>query len=226
MLPLYEAKMIHHYDHQWATYEPGGSVRDVTPAEKADPSFAPMPRYWVQEAEMHKRLPKDFHATGMFGYRNIARATDARTIIGALIPVVPVGHGMPLVFGQHGRRLQAAFTSFAVDYVLRQKLGGTNLTYNYMQQLPVPAPDTFADYAPSIEARVDRLNAFPGSEEIRAKLRAELDAALFHLYGVTRDDADYILETFPIVKRKDIARHGEYRTKRLILQAYDQLGDN
>ena len=39
----------------------------------------------------------------------------------------------------------------------------------------------------------------------------------------TRDDVDYIMETFPIVKRKDEAAHGEFRTKRLILEAYDQM---
>ena len=38
-----------------------------------------------------------------------------------------------------------------------------------------------------------------------------------------RTDVDYIMETFPIVKRKDTDRHGEYRTKRLILAAYDAM---
>ena len=54
-------------------------------------------------------------------------------------------------------------------------------------------------------------------------IRAELDAAFFHLYGVGRDDVDYIMETFPIVRRKDEAAHGEYRTKRVILEVYDAM---
>jgi hypothetical protein len=54
----------------------------------------------------------------------------------------------------------------------------------------------------------------------RELLRAELDAACFHLYGIERDDVDYIMETFPIVKRKDASAYGEYRTKRLILEIY------
>ncbi|MDA4088087.1 hypothetical protein MHAS_02732 [Mycolicibacterium hassiacum DSM 44199] len=33
------------------------------------------------------------------------------------------------------------------------------------------------------------------------------------------------METFPIVKRKDIAAHGEYRTKRLILEIYDAMAE-
>ncbi|MFF4242699.1 Eco57I restriction-modification methylase domain-containing protein, partial [Actinomadura geliboluensis] len=51
-LPLYEAKMLHHYDHRWATYEGDGSIRNVTLAEKADPNFVVMPRYWVPEHDV------------------------------------------------------------------------------------------------------------------------------------------------------------------------------
>ena len=44
-LPLYEAKLIHHYDHRWATYEADGSSRDVSLEEKQDPAFLVTPRY-------------------------------------------------------------------------------------------------------------------------------------------------------------------------------------
>ena len=54
-------------------------------------------------------------------------------------------------------------------------------------------------------------------------IRCELDAAYFHLYGIERDDVDYIMETFPIVKRKDEAAHGCYRTKDTILEIYDEM---
>ena len=57
----------------------------------------------------------------------------------------------------------------------------------------------------------------------REQLRAELDACFFHLYGIERDDLDYIMETFAIVRRKDVAAHGEFRTKRLILEVYDAM---
>ena len=64
---------------------------------------------------------------------------------------------------------------------------------------------------------------FRWDEERRFLLRCELDAAYFHLYGIGRDDVDYIMETFPIVKRHDEAEHGEYRTKRVILEIYDEM---
>jgi len=47
--------------------------------------------------------------------------------------------------------------------------------------------------------------------------------AYFHLYGVERDDVDYIMETFPIVRRRDEKEYGEYRTKRVILEIYDEM---
>jgi hypothetical protein len=56
----------------------------------------------------------------------------------------------------------------------------------------------------------------------RSQLRAELDALYARLYGLSREELAYILETFPIVKRKDEAQYGEYRTKRMILEKYEE----
>jgi hypothetical protein len=78
--------------------------------------------------------------------------------------------------------------------------------------------------------------------ERRFEIRCELDAAFFHLYlgsaeewsrsaspellkslPTPRAAVEYIMETFPIVKRKDLDAHGHYRTKDRILALYDQL---
>jgi hypothetical protein len=64
---------------------------------------------------------------------------------------------------------------------------------------------------------------FVWDEERRFDLRCDLDALYFHLYDISRDDVDYIMETFPIVKRKDEAAYGSYRTKEVILRKYDEL---
>jgi hypothetical protein len=57
----------------------------------------------------------------------------------------------------------------------------------------------------------------------RARLRAELDAAYFLLYGLSRDEAEYILSTFTGTERRDTSDVGTYRTAELILEAYDGL---
>lgn len=55
-LPLYEAKMVHHYDHRWATYERDGETsRDMTLEEKQNPDALPLPRYWVDQWQVVMR---------------------------------------------------------------------------------------------------------------------------------------------------------------------------
>ncbi|MBF0408970.1 MAG: N-6 DNA methylase [Candidatus Riflebacteria bacterium] len=59
LLPLYEAKMIHQFDHRWATYETSAgedSARDVTEDEKRDPDFSVRPRYWIDQREVLARI--------------------------------------------------------------------------------------------------------------------------------------------------------------------------
>jgi len=82
----------------------------------------------------------------------------------------------------------------------------------------------------------DILPPFVFDPEKRALLRAALDARYARLYGLTRDDLRYILdhkelmgedypsETFRVLKEKEIAEYGEYRTQRLVLEAWD--GEN
>ena len=76
---------------------------------------------------------------------------------------------------------------------------------------------------------------FIWDEQRRAILRAELDAYYAKLYGLTRDELRYILdpadvygadfpsETFRVLKNKEINQHGEYRTQRLVLEAWDRM---
>ncbi|GLV52905.1 hypothetical protein TBS_34670 [Thermobispora bispora] len=261
LLPLYEAKMLHHYDHRWATYASDGSVRELTPTDKQDPMAIVLPRYWVSEFTIEERLnpnkyPKDGRSWTkgwLLCWRDIARSTDERTTIFGLIPRTAVGHTSPLMFSEREdfHLILAAMNSYILDFVARQKIGGTHLTYSYLHQFPIPHPDSLAsslswtntiglewfssrileltyttyDLEPFARDLRDGGAPFIWDEERRALIRAELDAAFFHLYGVARDDVDYIMETFPIVKRKDEAKYGEYRTKRLILEIYDAMQD-
>ncbi|KCV82350.1 hypothetical protein ATO10_08167 [Actibacterium atlanticum] len=76
---------------------------------------------------------------------------------------------------------------------------------------------------------------FVWDEDRRANLRADLDAFYARAYGLTRDELRYILdpadvkgpdypsETFRVLKEKEIRQHGEYRTRRLVLEAWDRM---
>jgi hypothetical protein len=70
---------------------------------------------------------------------------------------------------------------------------------------------------------------FRWDEERRALLRAELDALFFRMYGIDDPaDVDYILDTFATetggLKHNEIAKYGEYRTRRLVLDAHARMG--
>jgi len=243
MLPLYEAKMIHHFDHRWATYEPDGSIRDLSSDEKGDPSFTPLPRYWVREGVVADRLGPD---KTLLGIRDVTNSTNERTVICSLFPRSAVGNNLPIMLNvseEHRLRLVAYLSSFALDFVARPKVGGMHLNFFIANQLAVLPPDRLstavawcADLGRWIDARVlwlvshghdlaDSLGVdpVPFSRDARGLVRAELDAAMFHLLEIKRDEVDYIMETFPIVKRKDVAASGSYRTKELILEVYDAI---
>ncbi|MFH1912442.1 MAG: hypothetical protein ABIK91_10565, partial [Pseudomonadota bacterium] len=57
----------------------------------------------------------------------------------------------------------------------------------------------------------------------RAQLRAEIDAYVARLYGLSRDDFSYILDTFPVLKRKEEQAFGEFMSKRKCLEEYDRI---
>ena len=82
-LPLYEAKMIHHFDHRWATYE-GFETRSITPEEKDDPTFSVLPRYLVSESNVNARL--DSYHRWLLGFRDNTNITNERTAIFNVIP--------------------------------------------------------------------------------------------------------------------------------------------
>jgi N-6 DNA Methylase/Eco57I restriction-modification methylase len=76
---------------------------------------------------------------------------------------------------------------------------------------------------------------FAWDEDRRALLRADLDAFYARAYGLTRDELRYILdpadvkgpdypsETFRVLKEREIREYGEYRTRRLVLEAWDRM---
>ncbi|GAA3884420.1 Eco57I restriction-modification methylase domain-containing protein [Streptomyces sedi] len=276
-LPLYEAKMLHHFDHRLGTYQGQtqaqanvGTLPRVTAEQHDDPEFVPMPRYWVPQLDVDSgkrdkkgnrimwpgvasRLAEREWGKGwLMGWRDIARSTDTRTMIGSALPEYGVGDKFLLALApQAPAILLAIFDSFVFDYVTRQKASGTALKYFTVRQLPAVTTQELrrldglvADDAASwvvacsmelvyTSKDMSAFAAYHGDEGApyrwqtarRELLRAELDAALFHAYGVSRDDADYVMETFPTVKKREEAVHGTFRTKGLILDAYDRMAE-
>lgn len=145
--PLYVGRMIHQFDHRAASVEVNESnvhnaalSGNVTAEQKADPAFAPTPQFWVHEKEI--TLPAGMEWT--IAFRDIARATDARTMIAAAIPRAGVGNKAPLLIGQdretmacHGPTMLANLNAIVFDFTARSKVHSTSVNWYIVEQLPV-----------------------------------------------------------------------------------------
>ncbi|MFA5343597.1 MAG: DNA methyltransferase [Kiritimatiellia bacterium] len=222
-LPLYEGKMIWHFDHLFAE-----------------------PKWWVDEREGRKTVLGKKEDEGQlldyqtyrFGFRDVAASTNERTLITSILPKRCFSgntlitssapkDGTVLVF------VTALFDSLVVDWMIRQKITNhCNMFYIY--QLPVPrltekdaafwpimkraarlicTTPEFDDLAKEIFGGRATAKTVGATEPVeRAKLRAELDGLIAHLYGLTEDEFAYILTTFPLVPDPvKIAAHNAYR---------------
>ena len=291
-LPVYEGRLLRHFNHRATTYEGvseedrgAGNPRELTSEELDDPDTSIRPSCWIKRSTFIDRLGGRSAGVQWFpSVRYVTNTTNERTVIVGIRPFLPSNNKLATIFlktpGSEQACFVANFSSFAFDYIARQKVGGTTLGGYIIEQLPaIPMPQ-FADDCPWANhpksqspnpqslrdwllPRVLELTytawdlepfaadcgwngpPFRWDEERRFLLRCELDAAFFHLYlgpeiewrkqpealtrafPTPRNAVAYIMDTFPIVKRKDEAKHGGiYRTKETILQIYDALQES
>ncbi len=160
-LPLYEAKMMHQFNHRHSTYD--GVPAEVRFRVKArtnhfgerelkDPHLLPLPRYWVHEQEVTSRL-KHWNREWILGFRKTARSVDDRTAIAAILPITAIGDKVQLIISASDESfcLLANFCAYVFDYVVRQKVGGTDLSFFYVKQFPALPPHSYFDYNSSAQ---------------------------------------------------------------------------
>lgn len=84
-------------------------------------------------------------------------------------------------------------------------------------------PEKWNEWFPQNPLQEGRPHPFKWDTDRRFELQRELDAISAHLYGISREDLEYILETFPIVKKNDEKEYGSFKTKERVLAYYDEL---
>jgi hypothetical protein len=158
--------------------------------------------------------------------------------------LIETGAGAP----QHC--LVAVLNSFAYDYFIRQKTMQPSLPIGPVYETVLPPPSSFDDPAPWSGADclrewiaprvveltcvstdlasfgrdvIGRSDVFKWIPERREILQRELDAMAFHHFGLSREHVEHVLSTFPKVRDYDVRKHGEFRTKRMILDIYDAM---
>jgi Putative DNA-binding domain len=208
-LPLYEGKMVWQFDHRYA--EPRYWVEEKH-ARKALLGKTP---------DSGLRLDYQGYRCGI---RAVASSTNERSLVASVLPAhVFCGNSLLTTVGgqlnsSHILFLVGILNSMVLDALLRIRVS-TNINMFYLYQLPVPR---LTDADPPFTQIVDRVSRLicttPQFDDLakevglgshkagatgateRARLRAELDGLIAHVYGLTEDEFAYILTAFPLVE--------------------------
>ena len=258
--PLFEAKMISHYNHRYGSYEhlaPGerSHMLPRSPAERLkDPCYVTKPFYFVRTEVLDEQLEKYSSQDWLLIYRWIASVGLERTFVATVVPKVGLGNSLPIIsFAKEHinqvPRLLAMLNSLVFDFFLRQRLGGANVTFYIVRQSRVVSVELMkkhcsweptTSYGQWLESRVLELvftswdlesfgvmfgadQPFVWNENRRFVLQREIDAAMCHLYGLSRSQVEHICDCFPILQEREISEIGDYRTKLKILEIYDAM---
>ncbi|MDI1309175.1 MAG: Eco57I restriction-modification methylase domain-containing protein [Methylotenera sp.] len=151
-VPLYVGRMVYNYDHRAShvttneeNLHNAALSANLSAEQKADIDSYPTPQYWVATSD----IANDEQREWAIGFRDIARATDMRTMIAAIVPTVAAGNTLPLVlsdnvdYAEWAPLLLANFNSLAFDYIARQKTQSTHLNWYIVEQLPLIKPEQF-----------------------------------------------------------------------------------
>ena len=160
-------------------------------------------------------------------FRNNARSTDERTVLSCNVPQSAVGNSAPTIHyenypGIASALVMANMNSIPFDWAARHSVGGVNLNFFIVEQLPVLPPGAYLEdalpdfkYVELIVPRVLELTytaydlegfardlgyggpPFIWDEERRHHLKCELDAIFAHMYRLDREDLEWILDPSP-----------------------------
>lgn len=157
-VPLYEGKMIWHYNHHFGSWPTEGerpnSINTPSEDELANPDSCIMPWYWVPLAVVNDRLVKydkdgnvvwEWTHNWMLCFRDISKSTNERTMIATIVPKQGFNNKTPIIFEESGildgMIMCGILSSIVFDYVTRQKVGGKSMNFFYVKQFPVLTPD-------------------------------------------------------------------------------------
>ena len=168
-VPLYEGKMVQIFDHRAAsvTVNPENQHRPAQPEQTTrehhqNPAWLPNPQFWINRAN----IPVSVGFPWSISYKMITAPTNARTIIGAVLPEAGVGNSMGMMipkddhedFKNAAPYIIANINCIPFDFVIRQKIQGQNINWYIVEQLPVVPLDrhTTARFGPKTAAEIVR----------------------------------------------------------------------
>lgn len=246
-LPVYEGQMANRWDHRARTYE-GFKGKDrygrkphipwVTDEQHADPRFEVEPRYWMHQQVAMERLNELAQDdSAMIAFREIGRPwTDRRIVRGCLYPSYPATDKLPMLILDRGLafRFLALFNSMTFDFLARLHMPGGSLKSWIPSQCAAPSAQQVPDLAAAAAAElsltsesVAKLMGQPVSSwdmGRRELLDAKCDALIARTYGLTTAEYELVLDHFKLLAKIETRTLGEYRSKRLRLEAFEEAG--
>ena len=151
--PVYEGKFIELYTGKFATFD--GMTEEEKYKNKAsaiaindvDGDEYPESRFFIQQ-DVWKKLKKNFNGKYVVAWRSLTSATNRRTMLATILPLIPTCQSIQLLQLQTEKemlRVLAVFNSIIFDYIVRLKMAGLDLTQTIIKQLPMPAEERFGD---------------------------------------------------------------------------------
>jgi hypothetical protein len=221
------------------------------------PNYRVEPNYWIAAEDVRAAYAsRTWDRDWVLAFRDIG--PKERTFIVTVAPSFAFGNTAPLLLcgsDTPAALLAACVGSLLVDFALRQKSSSRALFY-MVEQLPVLPPEraeepigwgseSVLDFVRPRVVELSHTNIdtagfaadcglagrpFRWDPDRRALLQAELDALMFHLYGLSRIDAEWIIDSFEVLRKYEerpleSGGHGEFRTRRLTLECYDAMAE-
>ena len=210
-LPLYQGAMIHQFDFRASGYRKIEGKRGFKWVPLKGDEKAIEPQYLMAREDYVKT--EGVLLGSKLGYRRIARTSDSRTFICANLPSVPCGDAIFLLSSERddGWVLSSVFNSFTFDWLTRQRLGGTNLSYSIIADIPLLAPEDlsvlasataslawphvqFAQSWLSINRRGPWKSLWALTRVERLRLRAVVEAVVAYRFGLTETDLSEVVK--------------------------------
>jgi len=237
------------YENQTDKQANKGVLPRVTDAQHCGANYRIQPRYWVDIKSTHDALADDVDTEWFFAWRDVG--PSERSFVGTIVPKAAMGHALPYISTElppsEALSLSAILSTLVVDYAVRQKT--SRMTFFVVEQLPMldrekleHAPIWLGESAGAwINQRAIELfytnwelsglaesigsatSPYRWDASRRSVLQAEIDAAVLHLYSLNRDQAGWLLDSFTVLRKYEERDHGEFRTRRLVLEAYEAM---
>lgn len=246
-LPVYEGQMANRWDHRARTFEgyAGANRYGRKPHipwtnedQHRDDQFEIEPRYWMQTHVSADRY-RDVAPPGTWpiAFRDIGRSwTDRRLVRACLFPRLPATDKLPILFAPTDIAFAflAVFNSMTFDLLARLHTPGGSLKTWILSQSAAPPPAAVHNDAREIASRLSVTSRSLGEmtgvwvsqwdAEARADLDARADALVAKAYGLTVAEYELVLNHFKLLERIETREVGEYRSKRLRLEAFEEIG--